>query len=116
MAPEAPNAFAELDPLIHERSRLAILTSLLARPDGVAFTDLRKLCALTDGNLSRHLAVLEEAGLVCTEKSFAGRRPLTTCRATPEGRRRFAAHIAALERVVRDGARAVGAVPVPARS
>jgi len=109
MPPDAPYSFADLDPLIHERSRLGIVTSLAARPAGIAFTELRALCGLTDGNLSRHLATLEEAGLVATEKSFAGRRPLTTCRITAEGGRRLALHIAALERVIRDGARSIDA-------
>jgi len=57
-------AYEGLDRVIHERARLSILTSLLTHPKGVAFGDLKELCSLTDGNLSRHLRVLEEAGLV----------------------------------------------------
>src|SRR3954449_5838298 len=53
-----------LDRVIHEKARLGILTGLLGRPDGLLFNDLKALCALTDGNLSRHLAILQGAGLV----------------------------------------------------
>ena len=58
--------------MIHERARLGVLTSLAAHPKGLAFDELRRLCGLTDGNLSRHLAVLQEAGLVEVTKGFDG--------------------------------------------
>src|SRR5262249_53123917 len=58
---EAPFAYEGLDRVIHEKARLGILTSLMAHPKGLAFADLKQLCGLTDGNLSRHLQVLEEA-------------------------------------------------------
>ena len=57
-------AYDGLDRVLHEKARLGILTALVARPDGLAFTELTRLCSLTDGNLSRHLDVLAEAGLV----------------------------------------------------
>ena len=101
---EAPFAYAGLDRVIHEKARLGILTSLIGHPKGLAFADLKQLCGLTDGNLSRHLQVLEEAGLVEVLKSFEGRRPLTTCRVTPAGRERFVAYLAILERVVKKAA------------
>src|SRR5262245_37074140 len=101
---EAPFAYAGLDRIIHEKARLGILTSLIAHPKGLAFAELRQLCGLSDGNLSRHLQVLEEAGLVQVLKSFEGRRPLTTCRLTPAGRQRFVVYLAILERVVKDAA------------
>ena len=100
----APYAYEGLDRVLHEKARLGMLTSLAAHPDGLAFADLKRLCGLTDGNLSRHLAVLDEAALVEVSKRFEKKRPLTTIRLTPEGRRRFLAYLAELERVLRDAA------------
>ena len=94
-------AYDGLDRVLHEKARLGILTSLVAHPDGLKFGELRSLCALTDGNLSRHLDVLHEAGLVEVWKGTAGRRPQTLVRLTPDGRRRFTAYLEELERVVR---------------
>jgi len=115
MTEPAPFAYEGLDRVIHERARLGVLTSLAAHPKGLAFADLRRLCGLTDGNLSRHLAVLQEAGLVEVTKHFAKNRPQTLCRITREGRRRFLDYLAVLDQVVRDAAAAarVGAAPEP---
>jgi len=74
----------------------------VTRPEGVLFSDLKRMCALTDGNLSRHLDVLREAGLVLVWKGFENRRPQTLCRLSPEGRQRFVAYLAELEQVIRD--------------
>ena len=63
-ANNAPFSYEGLDRVIHEKARLGLLTSLMAHPKGLAFADLKQLCGLTDGNLSRHLQVLQEAGLV----------------------------------------------------
>jgi DNA-binding transcriptional ArsR family regulator len=95
-------AYEGLDRALHEKARLGILTSLVAHPDGLKFGDLRALCALTDGNLSRHLDVLRDASLVEVWKGFEHRRPQTLVRLTPDGRRRFIAYLEELERVVRD--------------
>jgi DNA-binding MarR family transcriptional regulator len=95
-------SYEGLDRVLHEKARLGILTSLVANPDGLKFGDLRAFCALTDGNLSRHLDVLREAGLVEVWKGFEGRRPQTIVRLTPDGRRRFVSYLEELERVVRD--------------
>ncbi len=95
-------AYDGLDRVLHEKARLGILTSLLSHPDGLAFNDLKSLCALTDGNLSRHLRVLEEEGLLMVEKGFDGRKPKTHCRMTVLGRQRFLAYLEVLERVVHD--------------
>ena len=103
---EAPFAFDGLDRVFHEKARLGILTSLAGYPDGLGFTEVRQLTGLTDGNLSRHIQVLEEAGLVALTKGFEGKRPHTSCRLTDEGRARFAAYLDTLERVLRDAARA----------
>ncbi len=108
-ADAAPFAYEGLDRVLHEKARLGILTSLAAHPKGLAFADLKQLCGLTDGNLSRHLQVLEEAGVVEISKTFEYKRPLTTCRLTRAGRKRFLDYIDVLERVVRDAAEAAGA-------
>ena len=103
----APFAYDGLDRAIHERARLGILTSLIARPKGVVFGDLKQLCGLTDGNLSRHLAVLEEEGIAELVKSFSNNRPQTLVRITALGRRRYLDYLQVLEQVVRDAGEAV---------
>lgn len=95
-------AYDGLDRVIHEKARLGVMTSLARHADGLAFTDLKAVCGLTDGNLSRHLQTLEEAGFVKITKAFENKRPLTFCRLTPEGRRRFLAYLDVLEGIVRD--------------
>lgn len=95
-------AYEGLDRVMHEKARLGILTSLAARADGLLFTDLKDLCQLTDGNLSRHLTVLQDAGLVEIWKGWKGRRPQTLCRLTDDGRRRFVEYVSVLESVVTD--------------
>lgn len=102
-------AYEGLDRIMHEKARLGILTSLAARPDGLRFGELKELCSLTDGNLSRHLQTLEEAGLIEIWKGWQKRRPQTLVRLSAEGRKRFMAYLAELERVVSDAAAAVGA-------
>ena len=109
----APFAYDGLDRIIHEKARLGVLASLIAHPKGLAFADLKTLCGLTDGNLSRHLQVLQDAGLVAIRKGYAGNRPHTKCRLTAEGRRRFVDYLGVLEQVVRDAAEAVGETDAP---
>ena len=89
-----------LNPLLHEPNRLGILTSLLSHHNGLSFTELKELLSLTDGNLSRHLSTLQENGLVEIRKTMNGRRPLTTVRLTPAGRRRFLDYLELLEGIV----------------
>jgi DNA-binding transcriptional ArsR family regulator len=95
-------AYDGLDRVLHEKARLGIMTSLVTKPDGLLFGELKRLCSLTDGNLSRHLDVLREAGLVEIWKGFENRRPQTLCRLSAEGRQRFLAYLEELEHVVRD--------------
>ena len=99
-------AYDGLDRVLHEKARLGILTALFTRAQGILFTDLKGLCSLTDGNLSRHLQVLQEAGLVTVRKGYRHNRPHTTCRMTVAGRRRFQDYLTVLEQVVRDAAEA----------
>jgi DNA-binding MarR family transcriptional regulator len=98
-------AYEGLDRVIHERARLSILTCLLTHPKGLAFNDLKQLCALTDGNLSRHLSVLEKAKMVEIVKGHEHNRPQTVCRITAPGRRRYVEYLAALEQVIQDAAK-----------
>jgi DNA-binding MarR family transcriptional regulator len=102
---EARFAYEGLDRIIHERARLSVLTSLISHPKGLMFNDLKLLCALTDGNLSRHLKVLENAGLVAITKNNGLNRPQTLCRITGSGRKRYMEYLTTLEQVVRDAAR-----------
>jgi DNA-binding MarR family transcriptional regulator len=104
----APFAYAGLDRLIHEHARLSVLTSLITNSQGLTFNELKGLCALTDGNLSRHLQVLEEAGMITVFKGTERNRSLTLCRVTPLGRKRYIEYLAVLEKVVVDAAAAVG--------
>jgi DNA-binding MarR family transcriptional regulator len=106
-------AYGGLDRVIHEKARLSVLTSLTAHPKGLTFGDLKQMCALTDGNLSRHLQVLEGAGLIAIKKGYDRNRPQTICRITAEGRRRYLEHLKVLEQVVRDAAEAAKASPSP---
>jgi DNA-binding transcriptional ArsR family regulator len=99
---EGRYAYEGLDRVLHEKKRLGILTALVTHPDGLSFNELARLCSLTDGNLSRHLDVLAEARYVEIKKGFEGRRPLTTCRITATGRKRFREYLAELEHVLRD--------------
>src|SRR5256885_7197791 len=113
--PKAAGRFAYdgLDRVIHEKARLSVLTSLVAHPKGLVFGDLKQMCGLTDGNLSRHLQVLDEAGLIEIEKGYDHNRPQTICRITTEGRRRYLDYLSVLKQVVRDaaGAAKAGAIP-----
>jgi DNA-binding MarR family transcriptional regulator len=97
-------AYEGLDRAIHEKARLGILTSLVAHPEGLLFGDLKELCTLTDGNLNRHLAVLEEAGLVTANRSAKRGRPQTVVVLTAAGRKRFQEYLNVLEQVLADAA------------
>ena len=95
-------AFEGLERVIHEKARLSILSSLASHPEGLLFNDLKALCSLTDGNLSRQLQVLQEAGLVEVWKGVKNNRPQTLCRLSVDGRKRFLEYVEELERVVAD--------------
>jgi DNA-binding MarR family transcriptional regulator len=98
----APFAYEGLNRVIHERARLSVLTSLMTHAKGLSFVELKQLCALTDGNLARHLQVLEEGGMVRTSKEGEGARAQTTVRVTSSGRSRYLEYLSVLEQVVRD--------------
>jgi DNA-binding transcriptional ArsR family regulator len=92
----------ELDPLLHERGRLAIVSALAAAPR-LTFTELRDALEMTDGNLSVHLQKLEEKGYVAIDKQFVGRRPQTSCQLTRPGRQAFQRYLDHLEAIVQQG-------------
>ncbi len=94
-----PEPFLQLDRVIHERGRLAIMSMLAASPE-LSFTELRDTLEMTDGNLTTHMRTLQEAGYVSIAKSYRNRRPLTTVSLTPTGRQVFADYIALLEQIV----------------
>jgi DNA-binding MarR family transcriptional regulator len=109
-------AFEGLDRVLHEKARLGILSSLIANPKGLVFTELKSLCSLTDGNLSRHMQVLQDAGLVEVWKGTQGNRPQTLVRLTEEGRARFMEYIGVLEQIVTEAVEASEAArPAPQR-
>ena len=87
-----------LDDTVHQRHRLGILT--ITAEARAEFGYLRDALGLTPGNLSRHLTVLEEAGLVQVEKGYQGRRPRTWVRITGRGRAALAAELATLTELV----------------
>ena len=97
-------AYEGLDRIIPQKARLGILTSLVAHPEGLLFNDLKELCSLTDGNLNRHLAVLEEAKLVTTHRPAKRGRPQTMVVMTAAGRHRFQQYLNVLEQVLADAA------------
>ena len=107
-------AYDGLERVIHEKARLSIMSSLAAHPEGLLFNDLKDLCSLTDGNLSRHLQLLQESKLVEVWKGFKNNRPQTLVRLTEDGRRRFLEYVQELEQVVADAMAAAGRA-APAR-
>jgi DNA-binding MarR family transcriptional regulator len=94
-----PEPFHQLDRVIHERGRMAIMSLLAATPE-LSFTEMRDTLGMTDGNLTTHLRTLQEAGYVAVTKSFQDRKPLTTCALTTAGRKAFGNYIGLLEKIV----------------
>jgi len=93
-----------LDKAIHERARLGIVASLAARGK-MSFNELKDALGMTDGNLSVHARVLEEAKYIRIEKTFVGRKPRTTLSLTAKGRKSFRNYVDTLERIVAPGKR-----------
>ena len=95
-----PEPFLQLDRVIHEKGRLAIMAALAASPE-LSFTELRDMLSMTDGNLTTHIRTLQEEGYVSVSKSYANNRPLTTCSLTAAGKKAFTGYIDLLEQVLR---------------
>lgn len=96
-----PEPFLNLDRVIHEKGRLAIMSLLAAAPE-MPFREIRDTLKMTDGNVTAHLRTLLEAGYVAVTKSFEGGRSATSYSLTPTGRTAFADYVRLLEQVVRD--------------
>ena len=94
-----PEPFLQLDRVIHEKGRLAIMSMLAASPE-LSFTELRDALNMTDGNLTTHIRTLQEAGYVSVTKSFQKNRPLTTCSLTGAGKKAFTNYINLLDSIV----------------
>jgi len=94
-----PEPFLQLDRVIHEKGRLAIMSMLAASPD-LSFTELRDTLNMTDGNLTTHIRTLQEAGYLSVTKSFHNNRPLTTCSLTAAGKKAFTSYINLLETII----------------
>ena len=96
-----------LERVFHEPSRMAIVSVLCASRGGMTFTELRDRCGLTDGNLSRHVKMLEEEGIVRCVKAFVDAKPRTTVKLTASGTKRFKAYLDALETVLKQATYAI---------
>jgi len=95
-----PEPFLQLDRVIHEKGRMAIM-SLLAAASELSFTELRDSLGMTDGNITTHIRTLQQAGYIAVTKSVHEKRPLTTCALTPVGRKAFEDYINLLEQIVK---------------
>jgi DNA-binding MarR family transcriptional regulator len=95
-----PEPFLQLDRVIHEKGRMAIMSLLAAAPEW-SFTEMRETLKMTDGNLTTHIRTLQEAGYVSVTKSYLNNRPLTTCAMTAAGRKAFTNYLDLLEKIVR---------------
>ena len=91
---------SELDPVIHERMRLGIISALAVR-DALTFSELKRLLEATDGNLSVHARKLEEAQYIVCTKSFNGRVPRTEYRVTAAGRKALEGYLDQMEQIIR---------------
>ena len=114
MTKEAPNPYEALERIFHEPNRLAIMSALCNADAGLTFGDLKEICGLTDGNLNRHLKVLEESNAVRIEKRFVGVRPRTTVRISRGGLKRFNDYLEALGHVLEKARQSVSEQPKPA--
>lgn len=94
-----PELFLQLNRVIHEKGRLAIMSALASAPE-LSFTELRDLLDMTDGNLTTHIRTLQQEGFVSVAKSYRDNRPLTSCALTPAGRKAFAQYIDLLDQIV----------------
>lgn len=94
-----PDPFLQLDRVIHEKGRLAIMSMLAATPE-LSFTELRDALGMTDGNLTTHIRTLQQEGYIAVAKSYQNNRPLTTCSLTAAGRKAFSQYVDLLEQIL----------------
>lgn len=113
---EASHAYSGLDRVFHEKARLAIMTCLASQSAGLSFADLKRLCDLSDGNLNRHLDVLQEVAAIKLDRQGAGRNSRTTVSITTAGRHEFQRYLSELERVLKNATQAMKQPAVNQRS
>ena len=89
----------DIDPIIHERVRLAIVSALAVAPE-MSFNEIKETLALSDGNLSAHATSLQRAGYIEIAKTFKGRRPHTTMRLTRAGQKAFRTYVETLRKII----------------
>ena len=94
-----PEPFLQLDRVIHEKGRMAIMSLLAGSPE-FSFTELRDTLTMTDGNLTTHIRTLQQSGYVEVTKSFRENRPLTTCSLTAKGKSAFGDYLNLLEQIL----------------
>jgi len=108
MKDHATNLYEALERIFHEPNRLAIMSALCAADnEGLSFGELKDSCSLTDGNLNRHLKVLEESGAVRIDKKFIDSKPRTTVYLSKAGLDRFSDYLAALNKVLQHAKKAL---------
>ncbi len=107
MSEKPDNPYGGLKRIFHEPSRLAIMSALSAAINGLSFSELKSECNLTDGNLNRHLKVLEEAGAITIQKTKVGRKFRTMVFLTNSGREQFIEYLKVLEEVLLKAAEAL---------
>lgn len=111
MANKNTNPYAALERIFHEPNRMAIVSSLCGALEGKTFTELKEACSLTDGNLSRHLKTLSDAGAVVIEKSFVRSKPRTLVFLSDSGRNGFLQYLKALESVLKKASKKAKTAP-----
>jgi len=109
MSTKPDNPYSNLKKIFHEPNRLAIMSALCRSIDALTFNQLKEECELTDGNLSSHLRMLEEAGVVQISKSLNNSKPRTEVCLTEDGRESFIDYLKALEEVLKNAAEAIAA-------
>lgn len=107
MTTESDPDFDALERIFHEPSRLSIMSELCSERTGMSFSALKTACGLTDGNLNRHLKVLQEAGVIKISKKFVGVKPLTTVSLSGNGLKRFSEYLEALNAVLQHAQRSM---------
>ena len=114
MPKDVTSPYEALERIFHEPNRLAIMSALCAADEGLPFTELRDACGLTDGNLNRHLKVLDAAGVLRVKKVFVDAKPRTTVALSKKGLRRFSEYLEALNAVLVAAQAAMPAETTPA--
>ncbi|MEO0796684.1 MAG: transcriptional regulator [Verrucomicrobiota bacterium] len=109
MSKKDENPYDKLARIFHEPKRLAMIAAVADSEKGLSFSEIKEACGLTDGNLNRHLKILEEEKIVIAKKSLAGNRARTIVKLSASGRRKFVKYLESLESALKQAAQSVGA-------